>query len=245
MLVGPEPSSASWRASLDGRKGARVREVCVFDVNETLLDLGAMGPHFERIFGDPQVRRLWFGQLLQSALVSTVTGVYTDFGRVGMAALDMTAERAGVRLTDDDRDAVREQMTRLPPHPEVAGALTRLRDAGVRLASLTNSTLRVAEAQLGNAGIIDLFEQVLSADTVRRLKPAPEPYRMAAERLGVGVGEVRLVAAHSWDVAGALRAGCAAAFVARPGAVLDPLVERPDIVGADLDEVAGQVLARS
>jgi len=217
----------------------------VFDVNETLLDLGAMDPHFERIFGDPQVRRLWFGQLLQSALVSTVTGVYTDFGRVGMAALDMTAERAGVRLTDDDRDAVREQMTRLPPHPEVAGALARLRDAGVRLASLTNSTPRVAEAQLGNAGIIDLFEQVLSADAVRRLKPAPEPYRMAAERLGVGVGEVRLVAAHPWDVAGALRAGCAAAFVARPGAVLDPLVERPDIVGADLDEVAGQMLARA
>lgn len=217
----------------------------MFDVNETLLDLGAMDPHFERIFGDPQVRRLWFGQLLQSALVSTVTGVYTDFGRVGMAALDMTAERAGVRLTDDDRDAVREQMTRLPPHPEVAGALARLRDAGVRLASLTNSTPRVAEAQLGNAGIIDLFEQVLSADAVRRLKPAPEPYRMAAERLGVGVGEVRLVAAHPWDVAGALRAGCAAAFVARPGAVLDPLVERPDIVGADLDEVAGQMLARA
>lgn len=222
-----------------------MREVCVFDVNETLLDLKAMDPHFERIFGDRQVRRLWFGQLLQSALVATVTGAYSDFGRCGMAALDMTAERAGVRLTDDDRDAVREQMTHLPPHPEVAGALYRLREAGVRLASLTNSTQRVAEAQLGNAGIIDMFEQVLSADTVRRLKPAPEPYRMAAERLGVGVGEVRLVAAHAWDVAGALRAGCAAAFVARPGAVLDPLVERPDVVGADLDEVADQVLARS
>ena len=111
------------------------------------------------------------------------------------------------------------------------------------LAALTNSTEQVARAQLEHAGLLDAFELVLSADTVRRLKPAPEPYRMAAERLGVPVGQVRLVAAHARDVAGALRAGCAAAFVARPGKVLDPLVERPDVVGADLGEVAERILA--
>jgi 2-haloacid dehalogenase len=55
--------------------------------------------------------------------------------------------------------------------------------------------------------------------------------------------EVRLIAAHAWDIAGALRAGCAAAFIARPGMVLDPLAPRPDIVGADLREVADQILA--
>jgi 2-haloacid dehalogenase len=54
-------------------------------------------------------------------------------------------------------------------------------------------------AQLEYAGIIDRFEAVLSADAVRRLKPAREPYRMAAERLGVEPGEVLLVAAHLAD----------------------------------------------
>jgi 2-haloacid dehalogenase len=54
---------------------------------------------------------------------------------------------------------------------------------------------------------------------------------------------VRLVAAHAWDVAGAAGAGCATAFVARPGKVLDPLVERPEVVGADLAEVADAILA--
>jgi len=44
-------------------------------------------------------------------------------------------------------------------------------------------------------------------------------------------------------VAGAQRAGCAAAFVARPGQVLDPLVPRPEIVGADLGTVADAILA--
>ena len=216
--------------------------VCVFDVNETLLDLGALDPHFERVFGDAGVRRVWFLQLLQSALVATVTGAYSDFGQVGGAALEMVAEREGVDLSDEDRQRVLGGMRELPPHPEVSESLERLRDAGLRLATLTNSTQQVAEAQMANSGLRDYFEEVLSADTVKRLKPAPEPYRMAAESLGVEAGPVRLVAAHAWDVAGALRAGCAAAFVARPGMVLDPLVERPDVVGADLREVADRIL---
>ena len=218
--------------------------VCVFDVNETLLDLRALDPHFERVFGDAGARQAWFQQLLQSAFVATITGAYSDFGTAGAAALEMTAARRGVTLSDDDKQGILGGMRDLPPHPEVPEALARLRDAGLRLATLTNSTQAVAEAQIDNSGLRDLFEQVLSADTVERLKPAPEPYRMAAESLGVGIGQVRLVAAHAWDVAGALRAGCAAAFVARPGMVLDPLVERPDVVADDLGAVADGILDR-
>jgi 2-haloacid dehalogenase len=216
--------------------------VCVFDVNETLLDLEALDPRFEEVFGDASVRRDWFLQLLQSAFVATVTGVYSDFGTIGGAALEMIAERRGVELTDGKRDRILGGMAELPPHPEVAESLGRLREAGIRLATLTNSAPRVARAQMDNSGLRDYFEQTLSADAARRLKPAPEPYRMAAESLGVEAGGIRLVAAHAWDVAGALRAGCAAAFVARPGMVLDPLVERPDVVGDDLREVADRIL---
>ncbi len=217
--------------------------VCLFDVNETLLDLGALDPHFERAFGDASVRRSWFLQVLQSALVATVTGAYSDFGAVGAAALAMTAERQGVRLSEEDRRSIVGGIRELPPHPEVPAALDLLRDAGLRLAALTNNTAEVAEAQLANAGLSDRFEKILSADTVRRLKPAPEPYRAAARSLGVETSQVRLVAAHAWDVIGAMRAGCAAAFVARPGMVLDPLAEPPDVVGADLSEVAASIIA--
>ena len=216
--------------------------VCVFDVNETLLDLGALDPRFERVFGDAGVRRVWFMQLLQSALVATVTDTYSEFGTIGGAALEMVAERQGLDLSDEDRQKILGGMRELPPHPEVVESLALLRDAGLRLATLTNSTQQVAETQMDNSGLRDYFEQILSADTVGRLKPAPEPYRMAAQSLGVEVEGVRLVAAHAWDVAGALRAGCAAAFVARPGMVLDPLVERPDVVGADLRVVADRIL---
>ncbi len=60
--------------------------------------------------------------------------------------------------------------------------------------------------QLSSAGIYDLYEKVLSADSVPRLKPAPEPYRMVAEQFGVQTSGLRLIAARDWDVAGAMRA---------------------------------------
>lgn len=220
-----------------------MKRVIVFDVNETLLDVGALDPIFARMFNDASVRREWFGQMLQSAFVSTIIDQYRDFGTMGMSALKMVAERHGVSPGDEDLAALRDGMRQLPPHPEVREALEHLHSSGFRLATLTNSTLEVSEAQLVNAGIHELMDQMLSADSVHRLKPAPEPYRMAAERLGVTIGEIRLVAAHSWDIAGALHAGCAGAFVTRPGQVLDPDGAQPDIIGSDIREIAERILA--
>ncbi len=191
--------------------------LCVFDVNETLLDLGGLDPVFERVFGRAEIRPRWFSQTLQLALVATVTGAYRPFGEHAMAALGMLAELEGVALGDEDRRQVREAMASLAPHPDVRPGLERLRGAGIRLAALTNSTQQVLDAQLHHASLGDLFEAALSADAVRRLKPAPEPYAHAADRLGVRLAELRLVAAHAWDVTGALSAGAQAAFVARPG----------------------------
>ncbi|HKV84553.1 MAG TPA: HAD-IA family hydrolase [Ktedonobacterales bacterium] len=110
--------------------------------------------------------------------------------------------------------------------------------------TLTNSPPATVEAQLANAGLRDYFEQVLSVDAVKRFKPAAEVYRMAARSLGVEMGQIRLIAAHDWDTTGALRAGCAAAFVARRGQTLDPLAPRPDIVADDLLGVADRIIER-
>ena len=84
---------------------------------------------------------------------------------------------------------------------------------------------------------------MLSADATGHLKPAPQPYHAVAERCGVPIGQVRLVAAHSWDIAGALATACQAAFVARPGMVLSPLGDPPGITGPDLAAVAEQIIS--
>jgi len=219
-----------------------VKRVLVFDVNETLLDLSALDPHFQRVFGDAAVRVEWFQTMLQSAFLTTITGPYKPFGEHFRAALAITALRRGLRVDPDDERAILAEVRTLPPHPDVRPALERLRSAGYRLAALTNSTAEVEEEQLRNARLADLFEKALSADAGRRLKPAAEAYANAARELGVSTGGVRMVAAHVWDVQGALRAGCAAAFVERPGAVWNPLLERPDIVGPDLGEIAEQII---
>jgi 2-haloacid dehalogenase len=218
--------------------------VLAFDVIETLLDLKALDPSFESVFGDRSVRQQWLQQLLQSALVSTVTDAYRDFSTVGRAALEMTAKGRGVDLSPDQQQQILGTIRQLPPHPDVIDGLRRLRQAGFRMAALTNSTAEVAEAQLEHAGLRDFFEQALSADMAKRLKPAREAYHTAAQRLGVQPADIRMIAAHAWDVTGAMRAECAAAFVARPNMVLDPSGERPDVLGSDLREVAELIVIR-
>jgi 2-haloacid dehalogenase len=217
--------------------------VIVFDLMGTLLDLQAMDPLFERFFGDAAVRKEWFMRSLQLAMAATLTNAYEDFGVQADTGLEITARHYKVSMLGEEKNLILGMLRKLRPYPEVAQSLQRLREAGLRLATLTNSTAQAAEAQLTYAGLRDHFEQVISADEIRRFKPAPEVYHLAAGRLGVEQGQVRLVAAHDWDVTGALRAGCAAAFVARPGQVMNPFGPQPDLRGADLDAVVEQVLA--
>jgi 2-haloacid dehalogenase len=213
----------------------------VFDVNETLLDLGSLREPFARAFGDAAPLGEWFARLLHGSLVATVTDAYEDFGSIARWALEAVAARRGADLLDADRDTILATMRHLPAHPDVPEALERLRAAGFPLATLTNSSGDLARAQLKHAGILDLFDHVLSVEEVRRYKPAPEPYLMAAERLRVPTSEMRMVAAHDWDVWGALRAGCAAAYVARTE-VPFVLGGPPDLAGPDLSVVADAIL---
>lgn len=219
-----------------------MQRVIAFDVNETLLDLRALDPVFERTLGDKALRPQWFQAMLQLAFVGTITGRYVDFTQAQHAALRVVAARGGLKLDSAIAGEIVGAMRKLPPHPDVIPALDRLRAAGLTLISLTNSPLEVVEEQLRFARIRDRFTHVVSADEVKRLKPASEAYRLAAQRAGTDTGGLRLVAAHAWDIAGALAAGCAAAFVRRPGMVMDPEGPRADIEGDDLSEVAGAIL---
>jgi 2-haloacid dehalogenase len=219
-----------------------VARVLVFDVNETLLDLAALRDPFARAFGDAAPLGEWFARLLHASLVATLTDSYEDFAAIGRKALEAAAARRGVDLPDADRDAILGTMRRLPAHPDVPDALERLRSAGFPLATLTNSSGDLVRAQLEHAGLLELFDRVLSIEEVRRYKPAPEPYLMAAERLGVPPSALRMVAAHDWDVWGAIRAGCAAAYVARTD-VPFVLGRPPDLAGPDLSAVAEAILA--
>jgi 2-haloacid dehalogenase len=219
-----------------------MRRVVVCDVNETLLDLGALEPHFKRVFGDGRLLQDWFANVLLYSEVATLAGPYSDFASIGGAALDMIANARGITLSSADRGAILQGMLALPAHPDVLYGLQAMRDAGLRLVTLTNSAPAAVQQQLANAGLAAFFERSFSVDAVRRFKPAGEAYRSVADALELPVDRLRLVAAHAWDIVGALRAGYSAAFVARPGKVLYPLGPQPDIVGPDFKSVAQQIV---
>lgn len=216
--------------------------VVAFDVNETLLDVSALDQPFENLFGESALRTQWFALMLQLSFVGGLTGSYVDFSTAQRAALHMLGRREGQRLTEEQVQQTVDLMSSLPPYPEVPGALRRLAETDLNVVALTNSVEAVAEAQLSHAGIRDAFDRVFSADSVRRLKPAPEPYLSVARAFDVSPAEVRLVAAHAWDVSGALLAGCEAAFVSRPGMVPSPLGPQPDIVERDVAAVVERII---
>lgn len=217
--------------------------VIVCDVNETLLDVRALEPRFKETFGDDRVLQEWFTTVLLYSEVATLAGPYNDFGTIGGAALDMVAAARSVSISATDRGRILQGMLSLPAHPDVRDGLQIMRNAGLHLVTLTNSAPTAVQQQLQNAGLSSFFEQSFSVDAVRRFKPAPEAYRSVAEALGLPVNELRLVAAHAWDIVGALQAGYAAAFVARPGKVLYPLGPKPDVTASDFRTVARQIVA--
>jgi 2-haloacid dehalogenase len=145
--------------------------VLVFDVNETLLDVKKLQPHFERLFHDGAILKEWFAHMLLYSQTLTQVGSYADFGKLAGAALQMTAEIHGVALTGEDISAVTQSMRSLPAHPDIPTALSRLKGHGFRLFALTNSAEEVTREQIENAGLTALFERVLSVGAVRKYKP--------------------------------------------------------------------------
>ncbi len=214
----------------------------LFDVNETLLDLRALDPIFESTFGDASVRRQWFGLVLRNAMALTITGDYEDFITVGAASLEMIARQHGVTVSEAQQLEIRQTMGNLPPHRDVLVNLERLHDAGFRMAALTNSPLDAAKRQLHHAEIAPLFQEIMSVAPTGKFKPARQVYEHAAATLGLTTAEIRMVAAHDWDIAGAMRAGCAGAYLLRPGMVLNPLYPEPDVVEADFARLVERII---
>src|SRR6202044_3332893 len=219
----------------------------VFDVNETVLDLGTMEPTFQRIFHDKGAMRLWFANLILYSAALTVAGCYVPFTDIGAAVMKMLADTRGIKIGENDKEELPEKFSPMPPHPEVPAALRKLRAAGFHLFTLTDNLLEVQTRQLQHGGIIDQFDQRFSVDIaeVRRHKPAPEAYAYVEKQLRAPPSQLFLIASHTWDTLGAVAAGWGAALIKRTGNALLSVGPQSSIVGVDLDDVANQLIRRS
>jgi 2-haloacid dehalogenase len=221
------------------------RPVIVFDVNETLLDLEAIRPFFDRVFQDPAAMRLWFAGLITYSEALTLAGVYVPFTDIGGAVLRMLAATRGITITEADGAELTDRFATMPPHPEVPAALRRLRDHGFRLFTLTDNTLEISGRQLEKGGLIDLFERRFSVDeTVKRHKPAQEAYHSVATALDLDPAGICLIASHVWDTIGAGAAGWQTGLILREGNAPLDVGPQPDYIGEDLGAIASQLIAR-
>lgn len=211
----------------------------VFDVNETLLSLATLRPGFAEVFGSADLIGEWFARMLHGSVVSNELGDYRSFGTIGVEALLMLARKHGIDLSPERAEGVVAGMRRLEPHPDVIPALEALRDAGFRTATLTNGSNEAAAAQLDHAGLTPLLDERMTVDEVRTFKPAKIVYETAAERFGVDISKMLMVAAHDWDIAGAEAAGCQTAFVKRPGVSWSLPGDPPGLVVDDLSGLLG------
>lgn len=218
--------------------------VLVFDVNETLLDIGALSPLFRRLFGEAAVLREWFARLILHAEAATLAGHYLPLGQLAGGMLRMMGTAQGVAVGDADVGELRARLLALPPHPDVLPALERLGAAGFRLVTLTNSAPDPDGDPLARAGIASHLERRFSVDAVRRFKPAPEVYRQVSDALGLQASSLCLVAAHHWDTMGAQALGWAGALVTRPGQAAVPGLPPPDLAAPDLVALAEAMIAR-
>jgi 2-haloacid dehalogenase len=218
--------------------------ILVFDVNETLLDIEALAPFFARVFGDREVMRQWFAQQILYAQAVTFGQRYTPFGTLAVAVLQMVAKARDVHLQQQDIDEFSSTMKELSPHADASAALRDLADAGFRMVTLSNSPLQQSTSALSKAGLAQYFEVSFSVDSVRQFKPAPAVYAYVAAQLSVEPARLRMIAAHAWDLLGALSAGYAGALVTRPGNAPLMVGEQPDIIARTLGEVAERIVER-
>ena len=145
----------------------------------------------------------------------------------------MLARNSDVAISQEDAMKILSIMKSLPAHKDVEPGLRRLKAAGFRMATLTNSSQEGVKAQLQSAGLSGFFERELSVEAVRKFKPHADVYAWAAREMNAQSAECMLVAAHGWDVAGAKWAGMATAFIARERQQKFALAPQPDVDVSD------------
>ncbi len=147
-------------------------------------------------------------------LVGTYGGTWTmdDAVQLVGAGLNYSArilQSHGVPLSEDEiiqrmTDRVLEQIAvEVPWRPGARELLTELTNLGVKTGLVTMSMRRMALAVADHLS----FDVVVAGDDVTHHKPHPEPYQLAAQRLGVSPSDCVAIEDSAPGIASAVAAG--------------------------------------
>jgi 2-haloacid dehalogenase len=170
-------------------------------------------------------------------------GQYADFMQTTDDALKFAAKTLQLELNPDRRAQLLGAYLHLDAWPDVGSALTAMRDAGVRLALLSNMTASMLESGISNARLTGMFEHVLSTDRIRTYKPDARAYRMGVNAFRLRREEIVFAAFADWDAAGAKWFGYPTVWINRADAPAEELGVVPDATGRDMSTLMSFVNA--
>lgn len=222
------------------RAEARKPRVVLFDVLETLVRLEPLRERLIEVGRPGYELELFFARTLRDGMAYTLSGEVRPFREVAGAQLALTS---GYTLRPQQVEYVLDGFTQLPLHPDGRRALDLLADAGVPAYGFTHGSAAVLERALEREGLSDRVVRVLSTREIGSFKPPPRVYHWACEQAGRAPGASALVAVHSWDTSGAVRAGLLAGFATRLEGRLPAIAEPPHVTAVGVDEVVADLLA--
>ena len=177
---------------------------------------------------------LWRTRQFEYQWLRALSGRYADFLRTTEDALVFAARSLRLDLTAGKRARLMAAYDALQTWPDVAPVIGALREAGVRLAFLSNMTKEMILKGCKASGLDGAFEHVLSTDAIRTYKPDPRAYQMAIDAFRLEREEILFAAFAGWDAAGAKGFGYPTYWVNRLDAPAEDLGVTPDATGRDL-----------
>lgn len=217
---------------------ARIKAIA-FD-GLAIFDARPVGALAEQLFpgrGDA-LMAAWRARQFEYTWLRSLTGRYADFLTVTDEALTFAAALLKIKVTPDQRRPLMERFLALDAWPDVIPALGRMKEAGLKLALLTNFSPRMIDASARHAGLDGLFDHRLSTDAVQVYKPDPRAYRMGVDAFGLKREQILFVAFAGWDAHGALAFGYPTFWANRAGLPAEELGLKPTAVGKGMAELA-------
>ena len=188
-----------------------------------------------------ELSNAWRTRQFEYTWLRTLSGSYIDFWQVTEQALVFAARLVKLEMSGAQRDQLMASYLELKAWPDAAAALKQLKDAGIRMAFLSNFTAEMLNAAVRNSGLEGIFDPHLSTDRVQAFKPDPRAYQMGVDAFGVPKEEILFAAFAGWDTGGAKRFGYPTFWVNRANAPLEELGVAPDGTGAGLQDLVAFV----
>ena len=187
---------------------------------------------------------MWRSRQFEYQWLRALCGNYADFWKTTEDSLVFACAALGLELSSEVRKQLMGAFLALKAWPDVPAVLDTLKQAGIRLALLSNMTNNMLASNIKSAGLNGVFDHVLSSDSIRRYKPDPRVYQLSMETMQLKREEILFAAFAGWDAAGAKTFGYPTFWVNRLQAPREELGVDADATGKDLGELLSFVRQR-